>query len=472
MKIELKKINIAVLCSFILIALGCASDNEFTRQETKVSQAKNWFDQYDANGSNYALFQNMQYDWNQARVTRSEDGTETIIIPVTELKKDVGEIWEQKLYIYNLGNDSYEASLVEIYPDKRAQPDSHSIEGTNFTGIISIWDLKAGFVKSARFKDNHAVEEGIVEFLASSKSMTSKAPPILCTECEDTGAGGGTVNGGQLRDVIITPQPSQHSPVIIYIPSGSFSGGGGSTPTGYIPHGGGGGGGGGITAPTTVQIIDELTGKAKCLNGLLNKNGDSFVKKLLANFVGASEFNIKIVSKEKVTNLDKNGVPKEVNGKTIHLPGSTLMTIEISSSKADVNASLDVVRTILHEYIHADIFRKLNTKSNEIGNKSTDFKKTYEEYENHHGAIAGLYLKSMKDALKDFHKNVLTDDYNKYTNYFGEVPSDAFYEALAWGGLKDIDVKAWTDLPAEKKASIEALANRVPILSKTVPCSN
>jgi hypothetical protein len=466
MKIKLKKINIAVLCSFILIALGCASDNEFTRQETKVSQAKNWFDQYDANGSNYALFQNMKYDWNQASVTRSEDGTETIIIPVTELKKDVGEIWEQKLYIYNVGNDSYEASLVEIYPDKKAQPDSHSIESTNFTGIISIWDLKAGFVKSARFKDNHAVEEGIVEFLASNKSMTSKAPPILCTECEDTGAGGGTVNGGQLRDVIITPQPSQHSPVIIYIPSGTFSGGGGSTPTGYIPHGGGGGGGG-ITAPTTVQIIDELTGKAKCLNDLLNKNGDSFVQKLLANFQGKSAFDIKIVSKDKVFSK-KTGL--EINGETTYNKdiNSKLINIVISTSASNNQSSLDLARTILHEYIHADIIRKLYTANNIPG--TLDFNLVYDKYGSQHGTMAALYLSSMKEALKEFNKTVLPNDYKNYTDYYGEEPSDAFYEALAWSGLKDNDVQAWTNLSPEQQRDINQLADRVTKMSKSVNC--
>lgn len=65
---------------------------------------------------------------------------------------------------------------------------------------------------------------------------------------------------------------------------------------------------------------------------------------------------------------------------------------------------------------------------------------------------------------------MLTDDYNKYTNYFDETPSDAFYEAMAWSGLRDNNVKAWVDLLPEKKAAIEALANRVPNLSKTVPC--
>jgi len=71
---------------------------------------------------------------------------------------------------------------------------------------------------------------------------------------------------------------------------------------------------------------------------------------------------------------------------------------------------------------------------------------------------------------KAFHKNVLTDDYNKYTSYYGATPTDAFYEAMAWSGLRDNNVKAWVGLPAEKKAAIEALANRVPKLSTIAPC--
>jgi hypothetical protein len=42
------------------------------------------------------------------------------------------------------------------------------------------------------------------------------------------------------------------------------------------------------------------------------------------------------------------------------------------------------------------------------------------------GTMAVLYINSMKEALKAFHKNVLTEDYNKYTNHFEAAPSDAF----------------------------------------------
>jgi hypothetical protein len=216
------------------------------------------------------------------------------------------------------------------------------------------------------------------------------------------------------------------------------------------------------------QIINELTGKAKCLNDLLDKNGDSFVKNLLANFKGISEFGNNIVSRDKVTVIDDQGATKEVNGKTFP-PKNNVIVIEISTSRTNENSSLDGARTILHEYIHADIFRKLNTTTGTTEER-LDFKNTYEAYGNQHGTIAGLYLNSMKEALKGFHKTALIDDYNKYINYYGEAPSDAFYEALAWSGLRENNVKAWADLPAENKAAIEALAKRVDGFSRTVPC--
>jgi hypothetical protein len=93
-----------------------------------------------------------------------------------------------------------------------------------------------------------------------------------------------------------------------------------------------------------AKITDEeLTGKAKCLNDLLDKDGDFFVKNLLANFEGKSEFDIKIISKDTVAVLDKDGKLKELNGRTIYTAntGSTLITIEISTSRTNLNSALE-----------------------------------------------------------------------------------------------------------------------------------
>jgi hypothetical protein len=483
MKQTLKKTAGVILISFVLILFSCENDSSLS--VTQISQAKNiqsakkWFDDYEGKGENIALMQNLDYNWNDAQITKSEDGTETIIVPINELKKDQRDFWEQRLYIYKTGQEDYKVLVYEIYTNKDVEPSSQLIDGGNFTGFISVWDLKTGFVRAAKFENNHVVETGSVEVIDyTQRNTTNKAPidpPCVYADFGDGGCGG--LSGGDtaipLRPVIINA-PSKGTPVVYYGPRGPVIGG--TNPGGYTSPSGGGGnsGGGGITAPTPEKITDELIGKAKCINALLNKSGNSFVQKILSNFTGTSKFDIRLESLEKITTIDENGVVREDNGKTLHVPGTTQMTIQISTSRIESRAALEGVRVILHEYIHADMYRKISLMSdNDKSQEVLDFKKVFELYEdNQHSTMAILYLNSMKTALKEFYETVLTDDYNKYIAYFGEVPSDAFYEALAWGGLRDAKVKAWTDLSADKKASIESLAGRINSLGKTVPCPN
>lgn len=61
---------------------------------------------------------------------------------------------------------------------------------------------------------------------------------------------------------------------------------------------------------------------------------------------------------------------------------------------------------------------------------------------------------------------MLTDDYNKYTAYYGEEPSDDFYEALAWRGLKEHNVEAYIDINPEKIKQLEAVDLDIDVLTK------
>lgn len=207
------------------------------------------------------------------------------------------------------------------------------------------------------------------------------------------------------------------------------------------------------------EIINELTGKEKCLHDLLTKNGTNFVKDLLKKFEGESEFDIKIMSKDKVVYTDKDGKKKEVNGKTIYELNSKFINIEISTTKLNVLPALGAVRTILHEYIHADMFRKLYTLS--PTQKDLDFKTTYENFksERGHEVMALLYVNSMKEALKEFHKKVLMDDYNFLTDNGANPLPDSFYEGLAWQGLKEHGVQSYKDLKDDKKTEMENSIN-------------
>ena len=206
------------------------------------------------------------------------------------------------------------------------------------------------------------------------------------------------------------------------------------------------------------RIINGLTGKAKCLNNLLTKNENSFIKDILNKFEGESEFDIIIKSKDKVF-IDGISSGDGVNGKTRYVIGSNLINIEISTYKLSNVPALAATRTLIHEYIHADMFRKLYTKYPTNGD--LDFKTTYEKYETEkqHNAMAELYVTSMMNTLKSFHKNVLVRDYNYLTNNGRNPLPDDFYEALAWQGLKDHNVKAYIDLSNSKKTNLTNALN-------------
>ncbi|SFC68091.1 hypothetical protein SAMN04489722_103154 [Algibacter lectus] len=223
-----------------------------------------------------------------------------------------------------------------------------------------------------------------------------------------------------------------------------------------------------VTLAELYDKIDssELTGKAKCLHDLLDKNGSSYIKDLMSKFKGESEFDIKIVSKDKVIS-SKTG--EEINGSTSPIINGVI-TISINSSKVNLHSDLATTKTILHEYIHADIRRKLKTQSPSSTDK--EFKDDFEQYgKDHHETMGALYVNSMRDALKFFHKNVLKSDYEKYTNYYEEKPSDDFYEALAWRGLKEHDVKAWNELSPSRKQEIENLSLRIDNLTSSAKCN-
>ncbi|MHC0442814.1 hypothetical protein [Flavobacterium sp. 3-210] len=483
MKKKITNLSVLLLMLFVaILSVKCASEeqvgNNGTAQNAKVDNANKWFTNYESSSENYSLFQNLDYDWNEAKITASEDGTETIIVPINEAKSDSRDFWEQRLYIYKTGKEDYKALVYEIYTNKYVEEKSKSFEGGSFTGFVSVWDLKNGFVRAASFENNKVVETGTVEVVDYSKrKATNKAPieaPCVYSDWGDGGCGGKsnggtdtTVNGGALRDVVVTA-PSNGSTVVYFGPRSPVIGGGDAG--GYTsPNGGGANTGGGITAPTTTQIIDALTGKAKCINALLNSNGDTFMQKLLSKFAGKSEFDIQISSQDKVYNPITNA---ELNGLTTYPGTGKLIDIKISTNRIDKYAGLEGARIIMHEYIHADMIRKLRSVTDINSIDVKDFKQVYEKYgENFHSAMGILYVESMRDVLKEFHKNIFPDDYQNYINYYGVPPSDDFYEALAWGGLQEENVKAWQELTPEKKASITSLAQRVTQFTKAVPCT-
>ncbi|GEM_PF-1599529 len=209
-----RKIKNAARITFVFLVFATSikchnDDNDVGQTDAKIlNSAKEWFKSYEAKGDNFALLQNLDYNWNDAEITNSKDGTKTIIVPVNELKKDPAELWEQKLYIYKLAENNYEAMLFEIYPDsKNTGLNSYSIDDPSFNGYIAAWDLKKGFVKTAKFENGKLIENGVITLALKNTHTTGKAPSNQAScpagiEC-DVDGGGTTDTGTQLKEVVV-----------------------------------------------------------------------------------------------------------------------------------------------------------------------------------------------------------------------------------------------------------------------------
>lgn len=351
-------------------------------------------------------------------------------------------------YVFLNIKGKIETSIITTFPE-------NTNTDSEFTGKIIIQRLDGSFVNGFRLKNGIIISR--LEKKPTSKLTSNNTDPDPI----------------ELLEVIIPPKQKQYfSIVFIYYPYGDRANRG-DLPESLMwdPTGGGGYIGDEPVRDILLENIDAsgLTGKAKCLNDLLTKNGNLFVHELLANFQGDSKFDIYIVSADKVFDDETKA---EVNGNTKYnqAQNNKLITIQISTSRSNDQTALDAARTILHEYVHADIVRKIYTPD-QLTNGVPSFKTIFNDYGSAHGTMAGLYLDSMKEALKDFHKNALTEDYNKYVDYWGHEPSDSFYEAMAWSGLQYENVKDWVDLPDQKKKNIIALASKEnAYLTKNAPC--
>ncbi len=254
--------RIVLLLCIMMLFVKCANDENSGQQaansRAKIAETQKWFNKYKADGANYFLLDSLQYKWDEAKVTNSEDGTETTIVPIVEKKKDNREFWEQRLYIYKTGEKDYKALVYEIVTNKYVPLKKHSIDGGDFTGFVSVWDLKTGFVRAARFENNKVIETGVVEIIDyTTRNATNRAPieaPCIYADFGDGGCGGKsnggtetTLNGGALREVAVTA-PGQGSPVEYYGPRSPIIGGGDAGS--YTSPNGGGvntGGGGAVT---------------------------------------------------------------------------------------------------------------------------------------------------------------------------------------------------------------------------------
>ncbi|QTE21314.1 hypothetical protein [Polaribacter cellanae] len=201
---------------------------------------------------------------------------------------------------------------------------------------------------------------------------------------------------------------------------------------------------GGSGANTTVNwensIINKLTGKALCVYKKLEDN--NLLKKTLQRFKGKTPNNLIWNQESNLTIRDKNGNNVLVNGYTKY-GESYNITILLNTEQSINRPSLAVARTILHEAIHADIYRKIKENgglifSNNlwtINGSRANFPSLFDAYNEdtknpYHNYMAKYYREALELGLKEYAKSI------------GETHTNKFYEDMAWAGL--LDTKAWS----------------------------
>lgn len=147
-------------------------------------------------------------------------------------------------------------------------------------------------------------------------------------------------------------------------------------------------------------------------------------------------------------------------------PNNYVIEIKVNPNRFN-RPDLDIARTLIHETIHAEIFRKLLSLSNRNGAidldrigqmlQRGDFPGLLDYYTRHvknvqHEQMAAHYIKVIADMLQEFDN---------------QEHSRQFYEDISWGGLMGYgkpfnhntglypnSTKAWIDLGREERLRI------------------
>jgi hypothetical protein len=198
------------------------------------------------------------------------------------------------------------------------------------------------------------------------------------------------------------------------------------------------------------EIINELTGKALCIYNKLMASGTGF-KNAIKNFDG--EFPVSHLKFEESRNL-----PSNTNAETSP-PKDFLITITVNSNNLN-RPNLSIARTIIHETIHAEMFRKILSIIDNGGSlngltlsewtaklSNGDYPGIFDYYTRYgingmqHQQMAAHYITTISNMLEELQPGL----------------SQNIYYSLAWGGLQN--TLAWAALSNSEKININNTIN-------------
>jgi hypothetical protein len=466
-------------CTLVILAICSLTtcQKEITTPQKIVVQAQNYFETTVLTGTSKAVQDNnprhtvaKEALWAQASVETMPFG-EAVVVPLAykqdiALQTEIGPIPLSELsylLIYKDAQKQYRTEVVTKLPEKNYWL-NHKNPKIPFKGVVLVEDWWGNTLKNIGLGIK-GPENQLGYVIPQAKGQKPPAGNMMlevqqCYNqyweimvCDFAGMNCVTVHGSD--PVCYT----------VYSDTGGGGGGGSNTPSpidyGYMPHAGAGGYNTPPPPPPPALLDTTMTpkfyknAKAMCaLNTLMQNN---YYKTTLNNFIGENkplDLTFKLVPI-----IDKPGEitygiaapkPLDWNAKNIDL---TLNENVIGNLP-----SIVVALTLLHEGIHAEMFRKLlslNGPSNldmdnfpSLFNMFAQYKNAGQGADYQHQFMANYYINIMSAALKQYDSSQYSLDY---------------YQALAWEGLHGTDVwknKSAADTVAINNKVIQLLSGR------------
>lgn len=186
------------------------------------------------------------------------------------------------------------------------------------------------------------------------------------------------------------------------------------------------------------QVINKLKGKAKCVYTKLEKS--SLLKKMFQKFNGENA-PVHLILKEG--NLDPG-----TSGETEY---GDIIEITLDINDMENTPSLWGAHTILHEAIHADIYRKIRTTSLLLYDTFTQTYSLPDGAEVHFPTLFNYYNtypnNPQHNYMADYYRTAMEESLKEYANIIGKTYPDQLYKDIAWSGLHNTN--AWENMYAD-----------------------
>ncbi|NCI50489.1 hypothetical protein GWC95_11185 [Sediminibacterium roseum] len=149
-----------VLC--IVAVFSCRHTDSFMLK-SRLTNAQQWFESQNRSSFN-EVFQNATVEWGKAKEKVLSSNNRVIVVPMREITKHSGYSSKRLLYLYPFRRSTgFAARIVEFEPSiKYVATKKGKISAKDFTGLITAWDLKKGFVRGLKFEN--AIAVGSLQF--------------------------------------------------------------------------------------------------------------------------------------------------------------------------------------------------------------------------------------------------------------------------------------------------------------------